>query len=121
MSPRKYLLRARAVKPKRRITGIFDSLPRSGPVVGANVSRPLRQVKDWEEALEVENASPYGNAASVYTSSGAAADFFQMRFRAGMIGERRPGELVACSSGLNPLRAELWSTGVELTRGGAPW
>lgn len=44
------------------------------------------QVDTWQEALEVENASPYGNAASVYTSSGAAADFFQTRFRAGMIG-----------------------------------
>lgn len=45
------------------------------------------QVSTWKEALDVENASPYGNAASVYTSSGAAADFFQTRFRAGMIGK----------------------------------
>lgn len=36
----------------------------------------------------MENASPFGNAASIYTTSGAAADFFQTRFRAGMIGER---------------------------------
>lgn len=36
----------------------------------------------------VENASPFGNAASIYTTSGAAADFFQTRFRAGMIGGR---------------------------------
>ena len=42
----------------------------------------------WQEALAVENASPFGNAASIYTTSGAAADFFQTRFRAGMIGER---------------------------------
>ena len=45
------------------------------------------QVDTWQDALAVENASPYGNAASIYTSSGPAADFFQTRFRAGMIGE----------------------------------
>ncbi|CAN0272543.1 unnamed protein product, partial [Hapterophycus canaliculatus] len=44
------------------------------------------QVDTWQEALAVENASPFGNAASVYTASGAAADYFQTRFRAGMIG-----------------------------------
>lgn len=44
-------------------------------------------METWEEALAVENASPYGNAASVYTTSGAAAAYFQTRFRAGMVGE----------------------------------
>ncbi|CAN0025276.1 unnamed protein product, partial [Ectocarpus sp. 6 AP-2014] len=44
------------------------------------------KVDTWQEALAVENASPFGNAASVYTSSGPAADYFQTRFRAGMIG-----------------------------------
>ncbi|CAM9906897.1 unnamed protein product, partial [Laminaria digitata] len=44
------------------------------------------KVDTWQEALAVENASPYGNAASIYTTSGPAADFFQTRFRAGMIG-----------------------------------
>ncbi|CAN0191287.1 unnamed protein product, partial [Ectocarpus fasciculatus] len=43
------------------------------------------KVDTWQEALAVENASPFGNAASVYTSSGPAADYFQTRFRAGMI------------------------------------
>eukprot|EP00903_Cladosiphon_okamuranus_P010607 g10031.t1 len=44
------------------------------------------KVETWQEALAVENASPFGNAASIYTTSGAAADFFQTRFTAGMIG-----------------------------------
>ncbi|CAN0450426.1 unnamed protein product, partial [Discosporangium mesarthrocarpum] len=44
------------------------------------------QVKTWDEALSVENGSNYGNAASIYTSSGAAAEYFQHRFQAAMIG-----------------------------------
>ncbi|KAJ2741549.1 hypothetical protein GGI20_005111 [Coemansia sp. BCRC 34301] len=41
---------------------------------------------DANEALAVENASAFGNAACVYTSSGAAAEFFSQRFAAAMIG-----------------------------------
>ncbi|KAJ1657849.1 aldehyde dehydrogenase (NADP(+)) ald6 [Dispira simplex] len=39
-----------------------------------------------EEALAIENANPYGNAACIYTTSGAQAQFYTQRFRAGMIG-----------------------------------
>ncbi|PIA13282.1 ALDH-like protein [Coemansia reversa NRRL 1564] len=39
-----------------------------------------------EEALAVENANEYGNAACVYTASGAAAEYFSQRFQAAMIG-----------------------------------
>ncbi|KAI9919700.1 hypothetical protein PsorP6_017539 [Peronosclerospora sorghi] len=43
-------------------------------------------VKTFDEALEIERASAYGNAAAIYTSNGAYAEYFQSRFRAGMIG-----------------------------------
>ena len=33
-----------------------------------------------EEAVEIENASPYGNAACIYTSSGAVAEWFTKRY-----------------------------------------
>ncbi len=39
-----------------------------------------------DEALSIENRSPYGNAASIYTRSGAAARYFEQRASAGMIG-----------------------------------
>ena len=39
-----------------------------------------------EGALAVENASPYGNAASVFTESGAAARYAMDRASAGMVG-----------------------------------
>jgi len=38
------------------------------------------------EALKIENANPYGNAASIYTSSGDNAEWFCRHFSAGMIG-----------------------------------
>ncbi len=39
-----------------------------------------------DAAIEIENSNPYGNAASIYTSSGATARYFQERANAGMIG-----------------------------------
>lgn len=39
-----------------------------------------------DEALKVENASPYGNAASVFTESGAAARYVMQSASAGMVG-----------------------------------
>lgn len=44
------------------------------------------RVKTWQDAIDIENSSPYGNAASIYTSIGAHAEWFSPRFRAGMIG-----------------------------------
>lgn len=43
-------------------------------------------VDTLEEAMEIENANPYGNAASIYTTSGATARYFEDRANAGMIG-----------------------------------
>lgn len=44
------------------------------------------QVATLEEALTIENANPYGNAASIYTSDGATAAYFEERANAGMVG-----------------------------------
>jgi malonate-semialdehyde dehydrogenase (acetylating)/methylmalonate-semialdehyde dehydrogenase len=51
-----------------------------GPVI------TLLRVKTLDEALKIENASPFGNAASLYTTSGAAAAYFEQHANAGMIG-----------------------------------
>ncbi|MBU1429418.1 CoA-acylating methylmalonate-semialdehyde dehydrogenase [Myxococcota bacterium] len=51
-----------------------------GPVLS------IIRVNTLEEALSIENANPYGNAAAVYTTSGAVADYCVQRFEAGMIG-----------------------------------
>ncbi|TDH69829.1 hypothetical protein CCR75_002365 [Bremia lactucae] len=51
-----------------------------GPVLS------VYQVTSFDEALAIENDNEYGNAAAIYTSNGAHAEYFQTRFRAGMIG-----------------------------------
>jgi malonate-semialdehyde dehydrogenase (acetylating)/methylmalonate-semialdehyde dehydrogenase len=42
--------------------------------------------KTLDEALAIENANPYGNAAAIYTSSGRVAQHFAERASAGMVG-----------------------------------
>ncbi len=44
------------------------------------------RVDTLEEALDVESGSPYGNATSVFTSSGAVARYVSERSTSGMIG-----------------------------------
>jgi len=51
-----------------------------GPV--ASITR----VEDLDEAIKITNASKYGNAASIFTSSGKAAREFQYRIECGNVG-----------------------------------
>ncbi len=44
------------------------------------------RVKNLAEAMEIENKNPYGNATSVFTSSGAVARHVAERASSGMIG-----------------------------------
>ena len=40
----------------------------------------------WDEAIAIENANEFGNAACIYTTNGAHADWFTSRFRSAMLG-----------------------------------
>ena len=51
-----------------------------GPVIS------IMRTKTVDEALAIENANPYGNAASVFTQNGGMARYILDRARAGMIG-----------------------------------
>jgi malonate-semialdehyde dehydrogenase (acetylating) / methylmalonate-semialdehyde dehydrogenase len=51
-----------------------------GPVLA------IIRARDIDEALAIETASPYGNAAAVYTRDGQAARHFVQRASSGMIG-----------------------------------
>ncbi|MBL7698950.1 MAG: CoA-acylating methylmalonate-semialdehyde dehydrogenase [Chitinophagaceae bacterium] len=51
-----------------------------GPVIS------IMRADNVDEAIAIENASPYGNAASVYTQNGAMAKYIIARASAGMIG-----------------------------------
>ena len=51
-----------------------------GPVLA------IIRAESVDEALAIENASPYGNAASVFTESGGSARYVAERAGAGMVG-----------------------------------
>jgi malonate-semialdehyde dehydrogenase (acetylating)/methylmalonate-semialdehyde dehydrogenase len=51
-----------------------------GPVIS------IIRVKTLDDAIAIENANPYGNAASVFTQNGAAARYAIEKASAGMIG-----------------------------------
>ncbi len=91
----KVILDGRGVVVPGRETGFFV-----GPTVIDNVTPDMRiaqeevfgpvlaivRTKDVDEAIAVENRSPYGNAAAVYTESGGVARYVASRTRAGMVG-----------------------------------
>jgi malonate-semialdehyde dehydrogenase (acetylating)/methylmalonate-semialdehyde dehydrogenase len=47
-----------------------------GPVLS------VYHVASWQEAIEIENSNPFGNAAAIYTSNGGHAEWFLTRVRA---------------------------------------
>ncbi len=51
-----------------------------GPVIS------IIRVKSVDEALSIENASPYGNAAAVFTQNGGMAKYITENASAGMVG-----------------------------------
>ena len=44
------------------------------------------RLEELDKAIEIENSSPYGNAAAIFTQSGGLAKYFSERASAGMIG-----------------------------------
>jgi malonate-semialdehyde dehydrogenase (acetylating) / methylmalonate-semialdehyde dehydrogenase len=40
----------------------------------------------WKEAIQIENSSPFGNAAAIYTNNGGHAQYFLSQFKAAMLG-----------------------------------
>jgi malonate-semialdehyde dehydrogenase (acetylating) / methylmalonate-semialdehyde dehydrogenase len=68
---------------------LIDGLSKESPCVQDEIFGPVLsvlRVDTLEEALAIENANPYGNAAAIYTSNGGTARFFSDRASAGMIG-----------------------------------
>lgn len=51
-----------------------------GPVLSIHV------VRDDDAAIKIENDSPYGNAACIYTTTGGTAEHYRRNLSAGMIG-----------------------------------
>ncbi len=68
---------------------ILDRVTAEMPAACEEIFGPVMsivRVKTLEEALALENNSPYGNAAAIFTSSGAPAEYLVEHASAGMIG-----------------------------------
>lgn len=93
------LVDGRNAKPENYIEGsdrgywvgptILDNVTPEMPAANEEIFGPVLSivhVDSLEEAIELENKNPYGNAASIFTSSGAPAEYLAEHASAGMIG-----------------------------------
>lgn len=68
---------------------VIDFVTRDMSVAKEEIFGPVISIiraKDVDEALAIENANPYGNAAAVFTQDGGMARYIINRASAGMIG-----------------------------------
>jgi malonate-semialdehyde dehydrogenase (acetylating)/methylmalonate-semialdehyde dehydrogenase len=68
---------------------VLDGLPATSPLMATEIFGPVLSVvhaNSVEEAVELIDRSPYGNASSIFTSSGAAARKFRNAVSTGNVG-----------------------------------
>ena len=68
---------------------VFDKVTPEMTIAREEIFGPVAsivRVKDFDEAVDLVNASPFGNAGSIFTSSGRAAREFKYRVNSGNIG-----------------------------------
>ena len=92
----KVLLDGRQAKPPKEYEGgywlgltILDQVPAGSRWATEELFGPVLSIircKDLDEALSIENENPYGNAASVFTRDGGAAEKVIQNAKAGMTG-----------------------------------
>lgn len=68
---------------------VIDGVTSSMPIANEEVFGPvlaIMRVKTLDDAIAIENQSPFGNAAAVFTEKGSTARYVAERATAGMIG-----------------------------------
>ncbi len=68
---------------------VLDHVSTTMPAATQEIFGPVLSIvrcKTLEDAIAIENANAYGNAACIYTTSGAVADYVTERVEAGMVG-----------------------------------
>jgi malonate-semialdehyde dehydrogenase (acetylating) / methylmalonate-semialdehyde dehydrogenase len=68
---------------------VLDAVPRSSSLSTTEIFGPvltLTHAKDLDEAIEIIASNPYGNASSIFTSSGLAARRFRYESPTGNVG-----------------------------------
>jgi malonate-semialdehyde dehydrogenase (acetylating)/methylmalonate-semialdehyde dehydrogenase len=91
----KLLLDGRGIKVKEYPDGyfigptVFDEVTPDMTIAREEIFGPVAsiiKVKDLDEAIDIIDACPYGNASSIYTTSGRSAREYKYRVRCGNIG-----------------------------------
>lgn len=92
----KLILDGRKVSPPKNFSGgfwigptILDHVKPGSEAASKELFGPILSIvrcKNLSEALEIQNSSPYGNAASVFTSSGPLAERVAQNTECGMFG-----------------------------------
>ena len=102
---------------------IFDHVRPEMTIAQEEIFGPVLsviRVKDLDEALAVVNRSAYGNAASIFTRSGAAARKFRYHVQAGMLGVNvgvaAPMAWFPFSGWKNSFFGDLHATGKDAVR-----
>ncbi len=68
---------------------VLDNVTTDMPAAHEEIFGPvlaIMHVDTLDEAIALQNASPYGNAAAIYTQNGRVAEYAVRRFTSGMIG-----------------------------------
>jgi malonate-semialdehyde dehydrogenase (acetylating)/methylmalonate-semialdehyde dehydrogenase len=68
---------------------VLDGVPPASDLSRTEIFGPvlsLTHARDLDEAIQIVNSNPYGNAASIFTSSGVAARRFRYEVTAGNVG-----------------------------------
>lgn len=72
---------------------VLDNVPLDAPIYVQEVFGPVLAIvhaDDYDEAMRIVNAQPFGNGSAVFTNDGGVARRFQLDVEAGMVGINVP-------------------------------
>ena len=90
---------------------LFDHVPPSASVYTDEIFGPVLSVVragSFDEALDLVNASPYGNGTALFTSDGALARRYQNEVEVGMVGINVPIPVPAAAYSFGGWKASLF-------------
>ena len=90
---------------------LFDQVPVSSPVYTEEIFGPVLSVvraASFDQALDLVNASPYGNGTALFTGDGALARRYQNEVEVGMVGINVPIPVPAAAYSFGGWKASLF-------------
>jgi malonate-semialdehyde dehydrogenase (acetylating)/methylmalonate-semialdehyde dehydrogenase len=90
---------------------LFDNVPPEASIYTDEIFGPVLSVvraASFDQALDLVNASPYGNGTAIFTTDGALARRFQNEVEAGMVGVNVPIPVPAAAYSFGGWKASLF-------------